>query len=57
MVKMTILFNRPTNSMFENTAFVHREIIRLIQFSSNCAFLDKETLWNKLVVLQLFCAQ
>ena len=41
----------------EYSAFVHCEIIGLIQFSCNCAFWDKEKLCNKLVVLQLFCAQ
>ena len=35
----------------EHSAFVNRQIIRLIQFSCNCAFLDKEDLCKKLVVL------
>ena len=37
-------------------AFVHREIIGLIQFSCNCAFLDMEKLCNKLVVFGNFSA-
>ena len=40
-----------------HSTFVNRQIIRLIQFSCNCAFLDKEELCKKLVVLQLFCTQ
>ena len=31
--------------------------IRLIQYSWNCIFLNKEQFYNKLVVLQFFCAQ
>ena len=38
-----------------HSTFVNRQIIRLMQFSCNCAFLDKEELCKKLVVLQLFC--
>ena len=41
----------------EHTAFVNRQIIRLLKFSCNCAFLDKEELCKKVVVLQLFCTQ
>ena len=41
----------------QTPGFVNRQIIRLIQFSCNCAFLDKEELCKKLVVLQLFCTQ
>ena len=50
-------FHRPLNCTSENSAFVNRQIIRLIQFSCNCAFLDKEESCKKLVVLQLFCTQ
>ena len=43
--------------VLEQSTFVNRQINRLIQFSCNCAFLDKEELSKKLVVLQLFCIQ
>ena len=41
----------------DHSAFVNRQIIRLIQFSCNCAFLDKEDFSQKLVVLKLFYTQ
>ena len=49
-------FHPPSHSSSENTLLLY-QIIRLIQLSCNCAFLDNEELCKKLVVLQPFCIQ
>ena len=57
MVKMSILSPTVELHVGEHSAFLHRQIIRLIQFPCNCAFLDKEELCKTLVVLQVFCTR
>ena len=57
MVNMSILFTDRRTPRRRTPYFVNRQKIRLIQFSCNCAFLDKEELCKKLAVLQLFYTQ
>ena len=54
MVKMSILFTNVELHVGGHSTFVNRQIIRLIQFSCNCAFFEQGRVMQKVGCITTF---